>query len=490
MKFNPFTGKLDHALPNGMYWNAAQKYLSLGRTGATARLHIRGLTVNDVGRFDVGTDYILVTPPVSPTLQLLNVPGNLNVGTHFYRITYKTAIGETEFNASTIISVVTDGANGQVQVNLPTSTDYRVTHVKIYRAVTGGTYWLDVKLVGTVVNGTATFVDNISDANRTGLDNSARGNTTNRFLSVNGATALHVSAQNTFLGYRAGEGTVNGTSTGGENTIFGASSGLAINGNKNCAFGIFIGVGTSDSSCFFGHNAGGVGGYFQGCIIVGRNAAFNNTASYASVIIGGSAAAGQPGYYSANNNTVIGVGAHYKASQGCGNNVIIGTSAASDATSIFGNIIIGALVNPASLTAPGQLNIGNVIYGTGMYSADVMSNTPTTGGTLDFYALTTFRRGQKVNRTPVGVGNYVVPATDYIIEKTAITGGGDTVTLPNAATNAGQVFVIKDAAGSAAVDNITVATAGGNIDGLATRVINVAGGLMKVYSSGVNYFII
>ena len=48
MKFNIFTGKLDHALPNGMYWSAAQKYLSLGRPGGTARLHVRGTTTSDM----------------------------------------------------------------------------------------------------------------------------------------------------------------------------------------------------------------------------------------------------------------------------------------------------------------------------------------------------------------------------------------------------------------------------------------------------------
>lgn len=81
--------------------------------------------------------------------------------------------------------------------------------------------------------------------------------------------------------------------------------------------------------------------------------------------------------------------------------------------------------------------------------------------------------------------------TDFYIGKTAITGGGDTVTLPSAVTaGAGSTFVVKDQSGGAAANNITVATSGGNIDGVATKVITTNYGSYTVVSDGTNYFII
>jgi len=98
--------------------------------------------------------------------------------------------------------------------------------------------------------------------------------------------------------------------------------------------------------------------------------------------------------------------------------------------------------------------------------------------------------GRIVKRTFSTAGNYTVLTDDYIIAKTGITGGGDTVTLPSGATN-GQVFVIKDESGNAGTDNITIATAGAEtIDGAATRVISANYGTVTVYFNGSNYFII
>lgn len=105
-------------------------------------------------------------------------------------------------------------------------------------------------------------------------------------------------------------------------------------------------------------------------------------------------------------------------------------------------------------------------------------------------ALFTTTKGIKVNRTASAAGNYNVLSTDYIVAKTGITGGGDTVTLPDATTNSGQVFIIKDESGSAATNNITVATAAGNIDGVATFTMNVNYGSAGFYSNGTNYFVI
>lgn len=87
-------------------------------------------------------------------------------------------------------------------------------------------------------------------------------------------------------------------------------------------------------------------------------------------------------------------------------------------------------------------------------------------------------------------GNYTVLTTDSLILKTAITTGGDTVTLPSNAYS-GQPFTIKDASGNAATDNITIATTGAEtIDGSATFVINGNYDGITVIFDGANYYVI
>tara|TARA_R110000772_G_scaffold268686_2_gene397493 strand:- start:43276 stop:44598 length:1323 start_codon:yes stop_codon:yes gene_type:complete len=87
-------------------------------------------------------------------------------------------------------------------------------------------------------------------------------------------------------------------------------------------------------------------------------------------------------------------------------------------------------------------------------------------------------------------GNYTILITDYVILKDGITGGGDTVTLPNDATN-GQMFLIKDSSGTANTNNITINTADTEtIDGSAEVIINGNYDSVKVIFDGTNYSII
>jgi len=97
-------------------------------------------------------------------------------------------------------------------------------------------------------------------------------------------------------------------------------------------------------------------------------------------------------------------------------------------------------------------------------------------------------KGRAYSRTAVGAGNYTVLITDHIVAKTAITGGGDTISLPAAAV-VPQVFYIKDESGNAGTDNITIDTVGAEtIDGAASITISTNHGVAKIYSNGTNYF--
>ncbi len=494
IEFNPLTGKLDKTLPVGMYYNKATQYLSIGRSGGTARLHIKGTTLNDVGRFDIGVDFVKVPDPVAPGVALLAVAGNINPGQHYYFVTYITALGETGVSAPGYgaPNLVTDAGHAQVQVTLPISPDYRVTGRKIYRAITGGIWWNNVLLVGTVNdNTTVTFIDNVSDANRTGPDSNSRDNTTNKFFLSDGSVAAYMGSSSTYLGKNAGLSILLGSGAGGENVFIGVSAGQAATISQKSVFvGVACGGGVANTSAvYIGHAAGSGASSDQSSIIIGRNSGWAYSGGGANVFMGYGAGGGAQawfGYY----NICLGNGAGTGFTVTPWNNIFLGVNSGANVTSGWSNILLGGFVQAPSPSANGQLNIGNLIYGTGLYNVMVNSSTPTIGGTLDFYALVTMKRGQKVNRTPVDVGAYVVLATDYIVGKTAITGGGDAVTLPNAVTCAGQVFTVKDESGTAAANNITIVSAGGLIDGGANKIINVNYGAFQFYSNGVNWFII
>jgi len=93
-----------------------------------------------------------------------------------------------------------------------------------------------------------------------------------------------------------------------------------------------------------------------------------------------------------------------------------------------------------------------------------------------------------VKRTEVDVGNYNVLTTDYIIGKIGITGGGDTIVLPDASVvGVGKTYVIKDESYSASVNNLIVAPSSGTIENVASYAINTDGGSITVYSDGLNW---
>jgi len=96
---------------------------------------------------------------------------------------------------------------------------------------------------------------------------------------------------------------------------------------------------------------------------------------------------------------------------------------------------------------------------------------------------------QKIKRRAVGAGGTTTEAMDYLIAITAITGGGDTVTLQTADCVLNRELVVKDESGGASSANITIATQGAEtIDGAATATISTNYGHITVYSNGSNWF--
>ena len=94
---------------------------------------------------------------------------------------------------------------------------------------------------------------------------------------------------------------------------------------------------------------------------------------------------------------------------------------------------------------------------------------------------------QSVRRTGV-TGDYAVSDGDYYIGVTD-TAARRTITLRAARGRAGRVYIIKDESGGAAAHPITVKTqCGETIDGAETRRINANYGVLRVISSGANWF--
>ena len=96
------------------------------------------------------------------------------------------------------------------------------------------------------------------------------------------------------------------------------------------------------------------------------------------------------------------------------------------------------------------------------------------------------------NITIVNAATYDLLASDYILNITyTSTGAVTSLTLPTDQVINSRMLIIKDAAGNAGTNNITIDTEGSEtIDGVATAVINGDYDFIKLYCDGSNWFII
>lgn len=151
----------------------------------------------------------------------------------------------------------------------------------------------------------------------------------------------------------------------------------------------------------------------------------------------------------------------------------------SQITSFFnGSLSLETLTgNSGGAVFPSAGNI-NILGGTGI---NVVGNPGTHTLTISGTGTTNLNYVTTIS-TP-----YVVQATDDFVSMNSF-GGARTVQLPNAPAT-GRVFVIKDHAGTAGSNNITITTVGGVviIDGSATFVMNTNYQSIQVIFNGSNY---
>lgn len=245
-------------------------------------------------------NYVGSMKPVNAmTATLAGVAGNIDNGTHKYKITYYTDLGETGISAlSTNITITDKTTDGQVNLaNIPVSTDTKVTGRRIYRTLANST--ASYFLLADIPNNTSTtYTDNTADADLGLYDNSNRDNTTRGRLRIDGNSVgffgdyntgiglgslgngvnipgyynfalgnfalykLYDGVQNTALGAFAGLNIVDGTSnmlagfnsgrtmvSANGNSFYGVNTGYKATGNHNTLFGFDAGyrLGTSDA---------------------------------------------------------------------------------------------------------------------------------------------------------------------------------------------------------------------------------------------------
>jgi hypothetical protein len=404
--------------------------IGIGTTSPTYKVDVQGTTTTSGISTDIGLNLNPVTNPSTGSVSLVASAGNVDLGIHYYWISYTTAIGET--GTYNIGNVTTVSGSQQVLLTIPVSSDYRVTGRKLHRTKANGNSY-ETYVITTIANNTATtYTDNIADSALTGVMSAGyyQINTTNQGISVSASNVMRIDRFATHFGVNAG-GSING---GGNNTLFGYNAGRFIStGNQNVGVGTVLGaLTTGGDNVAIGPSAAAsitVGG---ANIMIGRNAAANmNGNSNQNTIIGGYAwNAGTPsakqsntglGYFvgstnTGNNNLFLGNYAGYYVTGS--NNILLDTILRADeATSKSAALIYGVTNATASSQTLSLGGGGNVMIGTitnAGYRLDVngtarVSGNLTATGTISSTSTTTgqslISSGLVVNNAAGGTAN-------------------------------------------------------------------------------------
>ena len=133
-------------------------------------------------------------------------------------------------------------------------------------------------------------------------------------------------------------------------------------------------------------------------------------------------------------------------------------------------------------TSSGDLNLNS--FSNDIFMPNVSVSSLTSIGSILLQA------GQFVSITTVNAATYDLLITDYIVNVTyTSTGAVTSLTLPTAQTTIGRVIHVKDAAGNATTNTITIDTEGSEkIDGEDTFVISVNYNSVSFYTDGSHWF--
>ena len=384
--------------------------VGIGTTSPTALLDVYGYT--HIGKsantpqktlsVSGNLNFDTVTNPTTAQEQQMvltnNGSGNIEAGKYYYGVMFATAEGDTGtvgISYSSLPNITLSSSSQVVISNIPTSSDPRVTSRKIYRSQAGsdGDYYY-VYYIGTINdNTTTTYIDN-SARNTTSTDwLYNKNNTTSGIVYRNGSVFGRLGDYVTAFG----NGALGSLTRGSTTSAFGSSALVNVtSGDSNQAFGhsSLSSITTGSSNVAMGYASGQGNQTGNGNVSIGQDALRNNSSqSYTGNTAVGTQALGIL-VNSNNYNNALGYGAGYNA-QGSYNtyvgyyagrqgtattvgtgNLVLGYNAGSSLGSGNYNVLIGYDVELGDPTSSSQLNIGNILYGTGMATG----STPATNG--------------------------------------------------------------------------------------------------------------
>ncbi|OGZ05555.1 MAG: hypothetical protein A2845_04190, partial [Candidatus Lloydbacteria bacterium RIFCSPHIGHO2_01_FULL_49_22] len=311
----------------------------------------------------------------------------------------------------------------------------------------------------------------------------------NTMLGLGAGSVNTVGLDNAFMGYLAGYSNTSANA----NTFVGRSAGQNTStGSGNSFVGSYAGKlnTTGAFNSFFGYSAGKenrTGNYNVG---IGDYAGSYNYSGSANTIVGYNAAGNAGNSYS--NNTILGYNAGANI-QTASNNILLGYNSGDALLSGSNNIILGYDIDATSSTATRSLNIGNLLFGTGLDGVGTTLSSGNIGiGTTSPYAklsvvgqivgafftgtttaTSTFGGNLAINGTGTSTSNggFNISAGCFAVNGTCVGGGaaspdGDGATYTVAAqnsTNKAYADYVADGAGAETAINtaLQAAYAGG-----------------------------
>ncbi len=439
-----------------------QGNVGIGTTSPYRALSVVGQTLSDsfnatssVGYQQGGTTVLTASPTLFNTFVGLGV-GTSTTGNYNTFVGYQSGQANTSGFRNTATGYqslysnttgLANTANGYYALlaNTTGGSNTAVGDYALYANTTGGS--------NTAVGQSALLANTTGGSNTATGQNSLRFNTTGSDNAALGIYSLYLNTtgyNNSALGYQALRSnttgyfnTANGSSalyantTGFQNTANGASA-LSSNttgvSNTAAGYGALLSNTTGSNNTADGYGAlySNTTGNFN--TANGYQSLYNNTSATSSTALGYNAAYGstlysnqggtylgyQSGYSAAtgsNFNTLLGYQSGYDITTGA-NNVILGTEQTTGGSITTGsnNILIGTGVRSGlTPTASNQLNIGNLIFATGLGSEAIAS----TGN--------------------VGIGT-ANPGNKFVV---VTTSGGTGISIQTAGANQ-PTFVLQD----------------------------------------------
>ncbi len=335
---------------------------------------------------------------------------------------------------------------------------------------------------GTVSGQTVSFQANTGNGNAGSTVKFSSSTATQMNLTLSNAAL-----SNTIIGNGAGNQTISGAANVGvgTSTLQSLTSGtfncgigvgslqLTTSGQLNTCMGYATGIHitTGSDNTAVGANA------LNAVVSTSDNTAVGNSAG---ILLTGS------------QNTFLGAQAGTAIVSGSGNTLIgylAGLALATGTES--NNIIIG---NSGTINDSNVIRIGTQGSGAGQQNKCFIAGIASVAVSNLQYATINTSTGQ-LGSTAIFKNAYVQTAISYqVLVTDSIVGvtsnaAARTVTMPNSGMTVGQVWTIKDEAGTAqSANNITVSGNGVNIDGAATFVINTNFGSIDLYWNGTQFF--